>query len=148
MSWKWRKTVRRPTSARAATCSALGATWPECTISIIARPVLGTTWRERVLDMAGRRTQAFEKISPYKRAADVFRHRSKFLGSDYLRLVAELREALRRELPAEIAGDADRFEALDMVMSYETWSRLRREQDLAADRAQAVVEAAVRRLIA
>jgi AcrR family transcriptional regulator len=116
--------------------------------AIIARPLLGTTWRERVLDMAGRRTQAFEKISPYKRAADVFRHRSKFLGSDYLRLVAELREALRRELPAEIAGDADRFEALDMVMSYETWSRLRREQDLAADRAQAVVEAAVRRLIA
>jgi AcrR family transcriptional regulator len=116
--------------------------------AILGKPVLAEAWPDRVIEMVGRRAQAFEKIAPYKRAADVFRHRSKFLGSDYARLVSELREVLRRELPPAIARDKARLEALDLVLSYEAWSRLRREQALSPKRAQEVLEAAVRRLIA
>ncbi|WP_293904809.1 TetR family transcriptional regulator [Phenylobacterium sp.] len=115
--------------------------------AILDQPVRAQAWADRVLELVGRRAQAFEQIAPYKRAADVFRHRSKFLGSDYTRLVTELRQLLVAELPPAIMADPARLEALDLLMSFEAWSRLRREQDLPVAHAQEVVEAAVRRLI-
>lgn len=115
---------------------------------ILQKPMRGEAWRDRIFEVIGRRAQAFEKIAPYKRAADVFRHRSKFLGSDYHLLVVELRQILERELPAEITRDRLKLEALDLLMSFESWSRLRREQDLTPKRAQAVLEAAVGKLLA
>ena len=115
--------------------------------AIIETPNRSEAWPDRLFEMIGRRALAFETIAPFKRAADVFRHRSKFLGSDYAKMVVELREALRRTLPAEIQSDGAAFEALDMLLSFEAWSRLRREQDLAIPRAQEVLEVAVRRMI-
>ena len=115
--------------------------------AIIRRPFAGADWRERLREMIARRAQVFERIAPFRRAAEAFRHRSKFLGSDYDRLVVELRTTLERELPAAMREDALRLEALDMLLSYEAWARLRREQNLTPKRAQAVLEAAVERLL-
>ena len=39
------------------------------------------------------------------------------------------------------------FEAIDALLSWETWSRLRRDQGLTARRAREVLEMTVRRLI-
>jgi len=114
----------------------------------LQRPLTASDWRARVLELVGRRLQAFERMAPYKRAADVFRHRSKYLGSDYARLVVELRQILEAELPAEIRKDRDKVEALDLLLSFETWSRLRREQGLTPKRTQSVLEAMVRALLA
>jgi len=116
--------------------------------ALLDRPFRTEGWPDRLMEMIGRRAIAFEKIAPYKRAADVFRHRSKFLGSDYARLVHELREILERELPRELARDRDKVEALDLLLSFESWARLRTEQGLTPKRAQAVLEATVRTLIA
>lgn len=115
--------------------------------AIIDTPGRAEAWPDRLFELIGRRALAFEIIGPFKRAADVFRHRSKFLGSDYARLVVELRDVLRRALPPALQADGPTFEALDLLLSFEAWSRLRREQDLDPARAQAVLEAAVRRLI-
>ena len=115
--------------------------------AIIRRPFAGADWRERLREMIARRAQVFERIAPFRRAAEAFRHRSKFLGSDYDRLVVELRTTLERELPAAMREDALRLEALDMLLSYEAWARLRREQNLTPKRAQAVLEAAAERLL-
>ena len=115
--------------------------------AIIQAPSRSEAWPDRLFEMIGRRAQAFETIAPFKRAADVFRHRSKFLGSDYARMVVELREMLRRTLPSDLPRDPAAFEALDMLMSFEAWSRLRQEQDLTPERAQEVVEAMVRRVV-
>jgi AcrR family transcriptional regulator len=114
----------------------------------LRRPFRAEAWRDRLIEMVGRRAAAFEKMAPYKRAADAFRHRSKFLGSDYAKMVAELREVLERELPRELARDRNLVETLDMLLSFETWSRLRREQGLTPRRAQAVLEATVSALTA
>ncbi|WP_337187659.1 TetR/AcrR family transcriptional regulator [Phenylobacterium sp.] len=111
-------------------------------------PLAAQDWQGRVLEMAGRRIRAYEKMAPFKRAGDAFRHRSKFLGTDYNSLVVELRERLEAELPAPVRRDRDTLEALDLALSFETWSRLRREQGLTPKRTQAVVEAVVRRLLA
>ena len=58
------------------------------------------------------------------------RHRSRFLEWDIQRLNTGLREILRAVLPVEIAGNEPLFEALDLLLSFESWDRLRREQGL------------------
>ena len=115
--------------------------------AIIEPPLKGETWPERVLELVGRRAVAFETIAPYRRSADAFRHRSKFLGRDADRLSTELRTKLERALPPEVTGDPLKLEALDLLMSFEAWSRLRREQGLSPQRAREVLEAALRRLM-
>lgn len=115
---------------------------------VLERPLKGVTWQERLIERLGRFAVAYDKMGPYKRAADVFRHRSKFLGADYANLVREQREILERELPAEVIRDRDRFEAIVLLLSFEVWSRLRNEQGLTPRRAQATLEAALRPLLA
>jgi AcrR family transcriptional regulator len=114
---------------------------------VISQPLKGETWREQLGDLIGRRALAFEKIGPYKRASDVHRHASPTLETNHARLVEGSRNNMRRILPAEIADDALIVETLDLLLSYEAWSRLRREQGLAPKRAREVVEAAVRKVI-
>ncbi|MCI3133632.1 hypothetical protein [Phenylobacterium aquaticum] len=60
--------------------------------------------------------------------ADSRRCKSQFLDADMSKLAAPLRRILQRETPPEILADATTFEALDLLLSFETWSRLRREQ--------------------
>ena len=87
-------------------------------------PFVAIDWRGRVLELVARRAAVFEKISPYRRASDALRHRSNFLTSEGHRLGVALREILDR-----VVGDAvDRptLEALDLMLSFEAWSRLRR----------------------
>lgn len=116
-------------------------------MAVVDRPFEGRTWRERVLELVRRRAGVYEKIEPYKRASNVHRHRSPFLQADHARLVATAREILRRELPADVARDRALFEALDLLLSFEAWMRLRRDQDLSPRRASEVLEQAIVRLL-
>jgi len=104
-------------------------------------------WRDRTLELVGRRAEIFERIAPFKRAADAHRLRSAVFEQANSRLVRGLREILSRELPAEAIGDHGLFESLDLLLSFEAWSRLRREQGLGRDAACAVLERAVGRLL-
>jgi AcrR family transcriptional regulator len=114
--------------------------------TVFERPLQGATWQDRLFERAGRFAVAYEKMSPFKRAADAFKHRSKFLGSDYAKLVADQRRVLEHELPQDFGGD--RLETIDLLLSFEAWARLRNEQGLTPRRAQGVIEAALRTLIA
>jgi AcrR family transcriptional regulator len=116
--------------------------------AIIEQPFASDDWRGRLEELIERRGRAFERIAPFRRAAEAFRHRSKFLGSDYARMVSILREILMRELPTAIVEDGPTFEALDLLMSFEAWARLRREQGLEPDAARGVIARAVARLTA
>jgi AcrR family transcriptional regulator len=112
------------------------------------RPFEANDWRGRMVELVTRRAKVFEAITPYRRATEAFRHRSTFLDSGALAMAAGLREILQRELSVEMATDDVRFETLDLLLSYETWSRLRREQGLSPAHAQAVLEGAVSIMIA
>lgn len=116
--------------------------------AVALQPFRSEDWRERMLELVQRRSEAFERIAPFKRASEALRHRSKFLAADDTRLVAALRLILERELPADVASDRTLVEILDVLLSFETWSRLRREQELAPEVARQTLEAAVRRLLA
>lgn len=111
-------------------------------------PFIAADWRGRVLELVDRRFTVFERIAPFKRASDVYRHRSRFLGNDNRRLVVGLREILERVVPIEELSDPRLFEALDLLLSFEAWARLRFEQNLSQAEASEVLRAAVARLIA
>lgn len=113
---------------------------------VVEQPLTGVTWRERLLEIVQRRATVFERIAPYKRASDAHRTRSKFLAREHSRMVTTSREVLRRELPENLAKDGVLFETLDLLLSFEAWSRLRREQGLSVEATRATLEAAVRRL--
>ena len=115
--------------------------------TVVDSPFHSQDWRERMVELIHRRSAVFERIGPFRRASDAFRHRSKFLEGDGARLTAALREILERELPAEVRRDGPKLEILDLLLSYESWSRLRRDQGLSIKRAQVALETAVRRLI-
>jgi AcrR family transcriptional regulator len=112
---------------------------------VVTRPFKGETWRERIIELIERRAPAFERIGPFRRAADAQRRQSPLLTNDQGRLAAVSREVLKRELPPEAGAGSIKFETLDLLLSYEAWSRLRREQGLSIKRAKEVLEAAVRR---
>ena len=111
-------------------------------------PFVGRTWRERVLELVARRGGGFEVIAPFRRAADALRHGSPALQSDHAKLTAALREILLRQLPDEVRADLALVEALDLLLSYEAWDRLRRDQGLPPDAARAALARAVSALLA
>jgi AcrR family transcriptional regulator len=114
--------------------------------AVAAKPFVSRSWRGRLAEMVERRSGAFEQLGPFKRAADAQRATSPFLAARHARLVTVMRMLLGRVLPAEVAADPGRFEALDVLMSFETWWRLRRDQGLGPDEARAVLRAAVDRI--
>jgi AcrR family transcriptional regulator len=114
---------------------------------VLRKPLAGETWRERLSDLIARRSLAFEKIAPFKRAANAHRHASPFLEAHHDRLTGASRDILRELLPAATAADGLRLETLDLLLGYETWSRLRGEQGLSIRRAREVIAFAVERVI-
>ena len=63
--------------------------------------------------------------------------------SDNAKMVEVSREILRHQLPAELAKDRIRFEAIDLLLSFDAWHRLRRDQDLSPRRATEVLQAMI-----
>lgn len=117
-------------------------------LALADTPFKSATWRERVLELVERRGWAYERIAPFKRASEALLHQSPVLALDNARLVGLGREILRRELPAEVAGDPMRFEAIDLLLSFDAWRRLRRDQELSAQRATEVLQAMIGELLA
>lgn len=115
--------------------------------AVAQQPFRGATWRERVLELIARRSAAFDSFAPLRRAADVRRHASAVLQADHDRLAAVLRQILRAQLPTLLASDPTTFEALDLLLSFEAWDRLRRDQHLSPDAARETLERAVTALI-
>jgi AcrR family transcriptional regulator len=112
---------------------------------IAGRPFRSEDWRERLIELVSRRCEAFERIAPFRRAAEAQRHKSEYLAEASMRFAALLRAIVAQNVPAEVAG-SDTFEALDLLLSFPVWDRLSREQGLSPERTRAVLEAAVRKL--
>jgi AcrR family transcriptional regulator len=88
-------------------------------------------------ELIERRALAFERLLPFKIAGDAHRHGSKFLTGEQQELVEAQRRALRKALPGKLERPV--FEALDLLLSFEAWRRLRRDQGLSAREARAAM---------
>lgn len=114
----------------------------------IAATFVAKDWRGRVDELIERRSEAFEKMLPFKSAADVMRHKSKFLTEGHDELVKFGRSRLLEALPADLRKQRALVEGLDLLLSFESWRRLRRDQRLSQAQAKQAVATAVNALLA
>jgi AcrR family transcriptional regulator len=109
--------------------------------------VAGEDWRARLVAIIPKRAAIYEKIAPFKQAANVHRHRSAFLAGAHLHMVAMARRALEEIVPSSVRDDLALFEMLDLLLSFETWARLRQDQGLGVEDACRAIEFALVRMI-
>ncbi|MBU0783362.1 MAG: TetR/AcrR family transcriptional regulator [Gammaproteobacteria bacterium] len=114
---------------------------------VLATPVKGDTAHEKLMHAIERRTDMFEKLAPIQAASLVHLHESEFLKNQQARTVALQRYLLRAFLPAQIVKDKPLFEALDLILSFESWLRLRRDQQLGVKQARKVLQRSVEQLL-
>lgn len=114
---------------------------------VLATPLKGNTWQEKLMHAIDRRADMFEKLAPIQAASLVHLHESEFLKNQQARTVALQRHLLRAFLPSEIVKDKFLFEALDLILSFETWLRLRNDQQLSVKQAKKVMQRSVEQLL-
>ena len=108
---------------------------------------VATDWAGRLVELIDRRARIFERVMPYKIAGEVHRHQSAFLERQATELVREQRETLKQLLPEDRCGDAALFEGLDLLLSFESWRRLRKDQQLSTAAACQVLQRLVSSLL-
>ena len=84
---------------------------------------------------------------PFKIASDVHRHHSPFLARKAEELTLGQRAVLVRAVPANQRADDAFFESLDLLLSFETWRRLRKEQKLSVARARRTIDSILEALM-
>nr|RAV94050.1 TetR/AcrR family transcriptional regulator [Aerococcus urinae] len=114
---------------------------------IAAAPLPDGDWQLRMTEMVERRARVFEKMMPFKVAADVHRHRSAYLRDVQVQLTTMQRQSLRHALPPDLRKSGPVFESLDLLFSFDSWRRLRQEQGLSVAQAKKVVLFAVAALV-
>lgn len=95
--------------------------------------------RVRLNELVARRARVFERMMPFKIAADVHKHRSPFLTAEHARMAEFMRASLTEALGPKLARDKQRLEALDMILSFDAWRRLRVDQNLNAAQTKKLV---------
>lgn len=106
------------------------------------------TWQERVLQSIDFRSDIYDRTAAIHLAAQVHRHESAYLAQNLMNSARLQRDLLRRLLPVSVAQDATLLDALDLMLSFEAWIRLRREQGLETGQAREVMRLGVRALLA
>ena len=105
-------------------------------------------WRDRLSENIKARCRLYDTITPFLVSAQVHRHESTQIDTNLKRHVALERTILKRLLPKPLVADKARFEALLMLLSPQSWMRLRREQGLSSAAAISCVQLSAQALVA
>ncbi len=114
---------------------------------LAATPITGETWREQLRALIQRRARLFEEMMPMQLAGDAHRTRSPFLQKEHTQFVRLQRDMALALLPADVLADEMLVEMLDLAMSFDSWRRLRIDQALPPDRAEATMAMLVERVV-
>ncbi len=98
---------------------------------------------KRARDLVGTRCDIYERLGPYKRSANVHRMSSPFLQKNHRSMVRALRADLERWLPEIEQAPAGVSNAVEALLSFETWDRLRSDQKLTQKDAREALETAL-----
>ena len=101
-------------------------------------PFESSDWRGQLAETIDRRLTTYERLMPFKRAGDAHRHESPAMQAEYQQTLKLMRARLGSVLPDECSPDL--FEAVDLLLSFEVWQRLRSEQALPEAAARRVIE--------
>jgi AcrR family transcriptional regulator len=115
--------------------------------SQLREPLAGETWKDKLDHLIDRRARIFDTIAPYRRAGLAHRHRSDVLAKESLRIQQFLRGVLAQIVPTHVSEIPSVFEALDFLLSFESWNRLREHQGLGTDEAKAILKSYLQGLL-
>jgi AcrR family transcriptional regulator len=115
--------------------------------SIVQQPFEATDWRGKVLELVDRRAVGFEKMKPFLLAGQVHRHRSQVLKTSHARFVSVLRMILLGILPKDVVGNVVLVETVDLLLSFESWNRLREDQGLSIAKTKLVLKTTIESLL-
>ncbi len=115
---------------------------------VLATPIQGDTWQDKLMHAIERRANMFEQLAPIQAANLIHLHESAFLRNRQAQSVALQRALLQAILPAHIVENKGVFETLDLLLSIESWLRLRKEQQLSVEKAKDVLRQGISQLIA
>lgn len=115
---------------------------------IAMAPYRSDDWRQNLRDLAGRRVRAFEKMLPFRLAANVRRYSSPLLLVQYAEVVKYERELVMRQLPDEVKRHPITAEAICAALSFQNWRALRHDQQLSVEDSGAILLHMVNSLIA
>lgn len=107
-----------------------------------SEPLPQAPWPELLTELVARRARVFERIMPFKLAGNLRRHQSELLERRHRDLNATQRRVLESVLPARFRSDPWLLEALDLLLCFESWHRLRSDQGLSVAKARSVLRAA------
>ena len=106
---------------------------------LIQQAPVGATWKDKMVDIARRRSQVFETLLPYRVSASLRRFQSPYLMGDYNRLLALEFATIQAHVPPEVAANHLHRHSLYLVLSFQTWRALRHDQGLEPNDAKAVL---------
>ena len=102
----------------------------------VMAPFEGTSWREKLFEIAARNAEIYEQVFPMQVALVLRRFQSDFLQRQYKSEVSLLRSTLKSILPKSVVEDRTRFAAIEVNLTFATWRRLREDQNLSVANAK------------
>lgn len=103
----------------------------------------------RVEQVVARRAELFEAVTPVRRAALLYVHESPTIAANLAQLDRTLRRQLERAFARELAcAPPETLDALDAVLSWDTWNRMRRAQRCSVPRASRTLATILHALLA
>jgi AcrR family transcriptional regulator len=100
-------------------------------------------YADRVEALIQSRVAIFGTLGPYVRSSTLQRWRSAFLQTEHERTIRVMRRDLRRWLPEIESAPTEVADALEMILSFEAWNRLRVDQRLSQRRASLVLHRSI-----
>lgn len=114
--------------------------------ALFAEEKLKGTFEERLDALIEHRTSIFAALAPYVRSSTLSRWRSAFLQAEHERTTRILRQDLRRWLPEIESMPSEIEDAVELMLSFEAWNRLRVEQRLGIRRTASVLRISIQAL--
>lgn len=114
---------------------------------VIQQPFTAQGWRAQLDQLLERRAMIYERIMPLKIAASIRRFGSDYLMKNYQRFLHLERVGLENVLPDSALKDATLLSAIEMCAGFQTWRRLRQDQNLDVEQARDVVRLTIMKLL-
>ncbi len=111
-------------------------------------PFSSPQWQQQLLELLDRKAVIFEKVMPYRVAAQFHKHHSSFIQDNLIKWHGIERKILIKILPSKIVKDVALFNALELTLSLDSWLQLRLEQGLTPKQAENTKKKMVNALLA
>jgi len=101
----------------------------------VLTPFSSHQWQQQLLELMDRKAMIYEKIMPYRVAAQFHKHHSSFIQNNLTKWHGIERKILAEILPNKIVKDVALFNALELTLSFDSWLQLRLEQGISPKQA-------------